>query len=90
MSVQCERVVMHARENDGEPHYGAANLENLTIGAECTSGFVVKRQGILGAVTAGKGHCFGALGEAIYSGVEYYGESGALAAEICSLSAAQR
>lgn len=82
VSVRYDRIVKHSRANDGEPHYGGAELQNVTYGAECTSGFAVTRQGVLGSVTAGKNHCFGSLGEPIYSGVEYYGEAGAFTASL--------
>jgi hypothetical protein len=60
----------HGRANDGEPHYGAANLENVYAGSECTAGFVVNGPNGKGAVTAG--HCF-EIGEPAYSGDQYYG-----------------
>lgn len=82
VSVRYDRIAMHSRANDGEPHYGGAELQNLTYGKECTSGFAVTRQGVLGSVTAGKNHCFGALGEAVYSGIEYYGEAGAFTSSL--------
>lgn len=78
VNVRYEKVVGHDRVSDGEPHFGAANLENLNSGRKCTSGFVVNGPSGRGAVTAG--HCFN-LGEDAFSGIEFYGVAGKFPAD---------
>jgi hypothetical protein len=63
------------RLDDGEPHFGAAGIQQnagTTSTNTCTVGFTVRRNadGVRGAMTAG--HCYG-NGVHLYSGPQYYG-----------------
>jgi hypothetical protein len=71
VNVRYDRIAMHSRVNDGDPHYGGAELQNLTIGAECTSG-LPHAIGRAGVGHGGEESLLGALGEAVFSGSEYY------------------
>jgi hypothetical protein len=73
ITVEYRTAGEHGRMADGEPHYGAAAIENLTQGRACTAGFVVKKGLTKGAVTAG--HCADATNEFFFSGPEFWGET---------------
>jgi hypothetical protein len=76
VDVRWGRAGARSRLNDGQPHFGAAGIGSANSNF-CTAGFVVKRNGALGAVTAG--HCFPQNGTAITSGTQTYGVSAGLA-----------
>jgi hypothetical protein len=77
IDVRWGEAGARSRLNDGQPHFGAAGIGTANSNF-CTAGFVVKRNGALGAVTAG--HCFPQNGTSITSGTQTYGVSAGLAA----------
>ena len=63
--VRFGKWTRRGRLSDGQPHYGGALVFAPNSDEFCTAGFIVRRNGALGAVTAG--HCF-ENGDIIYSG----------------------
>jgi hypothetical protein len=62
------------RLNDSERHYGGAGIGLANKTANCTAGFVVRRAGLTGSVTAG--HCY-LDGSTLFSGPFKYGKTAA-------------
>lgn len=77
VQVKLGQAGTRSRLSDGQPHFGAAGIGSNNANF-CTAGFVVERNGTLGAVTAG--HCYPSNGTAITSGTRAYGVSAGLAA----------
>jgi hypothetical protein len=62
------------RLNDSERHYGGAGIGLANQAPNCTSGFVVRRAGLMGSVTAA--HCY-LNGTTLFSGPFKYGKTAA-------------
>lgn len=60
------------RLNDSQRHFGGAGISEANKALNCTAGFVVRRAGLLGAVTAA--HCF-QNGVTVFSGPFKYGKT---------------
>lgn len=73
VTIEYRAAGEHDRMTDGQPHYGAAAIENLTAGRACTAGFVVNKGAAKGAVTAG--HCADVTNEYFYSNSVFWGET---------------
>jgi len=62
------------RLNDSQRHFGGAGINLPGAALNCTSGFVVRRAGLVGSVTAA--HCFN-NGVTVFSGPFKYGKTAA-------------